>query len=254
MNTTTTTSSTITSAMPASTIADNTVLAALDHLGRPSSTRRFFGVVRSSQTYRNLAYLLLGLPLGTAWFVALVTAVSVGISTLVVALAGIPILIGAWFATRLFANIERRAANTLLGLDLPLAPHAGAGGNLWVRLRSMCSDRDRWRELGYVLLRFPVGVATFTATLVLPAVAASIAYAPFYARLDDGHSFGSWTVGDTHISARFEHFASTSPWAWVMVPVGALVFFAAFHALNGIAKLCGAWAKAQLCTSWATAA
>ena len=81
MNTTNITSANITSATSAAgSIANTTVLAALEHLDRPSSTRRFFGVVRSSQTYRNIAYLLLGLPLGTAWFVALITAVSVGIT------------------------------------------------------------------------------------------------------------------------------------------------------------------------------
>jgi hypothetical protein len=66
----------------------------------PSPRRRFFGVVAQPQSYRNLAYLLLGLPLGTLWFSVLVTLASVSVSMLVVALLGIPLLIGTWYAVR----------------------------------------------------------------------------------------------------------------------------------------------------------
>jgi len=66
-------------------------------------------------SYRNIAYLLIGLPLGTIWFTVLVTGVSVALSMLVIALLGIPMLLGLWYVTRSLANVERRVANALLG-------------------------------------------------------------------------------------------------------------------------------------------
>jgi len=42
------------------------------------------------QTYRNLLYLLLGLPLGTIWFTMILTVVAVGVGLIPVALVWIP--------------------------------------------------------------------------------------------------------------------------------------------------------------------
>ena len=143
----------------------------------PSPPRRFFGVVARPQTYRNLAYLLLGLPLGTLWFSVLVTLASVSVSMLVVALLGIPLLIGTWYAVRAFANVERAVTSALLEQHVDQAPMAaGVSGNLWVRLRDMSRDRARWRELGYLMLRFPAGIATFTlavTALTVPVITAT---------------------------------------------------------------------------------
>ena len=106
--------------------------------GRTSPVRRFFSVVAQPQSYRNIGYLLLGLPLGTIWFSVLISAVSVGLSMLVVALLGIPILLGTWYVIRALANVERGTANALLGGRLALPPVAAPNrGNLWVRLREL---------------------------------------------------------------------------------------------------------------------
>ena len=149
----------------------------------PTPLRRFLGVVIDPQSYRNIGYLLLGLLLGTVWFTVLISGVAIGISMLVVALLGIPILVGLWYATRLFANVERTTANVLLGQHLAHHPVAtNDRGNLWVRLRSMTGDRDRWRELTFLVLRFPVGIATFTVATTALAAPAMVAYAPIAAR------------------------------------------------------------------------
>ena len=65
---------------------------------------------------RRIAYLLLGLPLGTAWFTIVVTGLSVGLSMLVVALVGIPLLLMLWYVVRALANMDRMVANVLLGM------------------------------------------------------------------------------------------------------------------------------------------
>ena len=208
---------------------------------RPSPARRFFGVVTRPQSYRNLGYLLLGLPLGTIWFTILISAYATAISMLVVALLGIPMLWGLWYVTRSFANVERRTANALLAQDLALAPLASADrGNVWVRLRSMSRNRDRWRELAYLLLRFPVGIATFTVAVTALATPFMVAWAPFNVRLADSHPFGDWAL-----SSRMEDVASSS-WSWFLVPLGFAMLIGSFHLINGVAKACGRWATRSL--------
>lgn len=207
---------------------------------RRSPLRRFFGVVAEPNSYRNLGYLLVGLPLGTIWFSVLVSGISVGVSMLVVALLGIPMLLGLWYVTRAFANVERRVANVLLDQDLPSAPFAAPErGNLWVRLRAMTRDRDRWRELGYLMLRFPAGIATATAAVTALTTPVMVAYAPIHIRYDD-HPFGDWAL-----STRMEEVASSS-WSWLLVPLGLVMLFGSFHLLNAIARACGRWTTAWL--------
>lgn len=210
----------------------------------PSLTRRFVGVAARPQSYRNIAYLLLGLPLGTLWFSVLVTVASVSVSMLVVALLGIPMIIGMWYAVRAFANVERAVANTLLDEQIDQAPMAaGVSGNLWVRFKTMGSGRDRWRELGYLLLRFPAGVATFTLAVTALTAPVSVAYAPIYARYvnESDDAFGNWFW-----STELRDFANGNPWSWTLIPAGIALLFAAFHTLNAAAGACARWTIAWL--------
>ena len=210
---------------------------------RTSPVRRIFGVVTDPQSYRNLGYLLVGLPLGTIWFSVLVSALSAGISMVVVALIGIPMLLGTWYLIRWFANVERATANLLLDQHLvaaPMAAPAPAHGNPWSRLRSMSAEHDRRRELGFLMLRFPAGIATFTAAVTALTVPVIVAIAPFTARYGGDHPFGEWRY-----SSRFEDAASSS-WAWFLMPLGAVLLIGSFHLLNVLARACGRWTAAWL--------
>lgn len=207
---------------------------------RLSPLRRFFSVVVDVDTYRNIAYLLLGLPLGVLWFTVLVTGASVSVSMLIIALSGIPMLLGLWYVARAGANVERGVANALLHQHLSYAPiHSSHRGNLWVRLRALSGERDRWREVGFLLLRFPVGVATFTAAATGLSVGFWVVWAPFDARIVD-HPFGDWAL-----SSRMED-ASASQWSWLLVPVGVLLLVVACHLLNGLARACGRWTDSAI--------
>ncbi len=207
---------------------------------RGSPVGRFLGVVVRADSYRNIAYLLLGLLLGTFWFTVLVTAVSVAAGMLVVALVGVPMLVGVWYVSRAFANVGRGVANRLLHERVPFAPISSPHrGNPWRRLRAMSRERDRRRELGFLMARFPAGVATFTAAVTAISVPLLVAWVPIGARIGD-HPFGDWVL-----SSSVEDLA-TSPWSWFLVPLGLLLLVVAFHLLNGLARACGRWAASRL--------
>src|SRR3954451_13972267 len=69
------------------------------------------------RTYRRILYLLLAFPLGTAYFCFLVTILSTGLG-LAITLVGIPVLIGALFAWRAMAQLERRLVGSLLDTEI----------------------------------------------------------------------------------------------------------------------------------------
>lgn len=224
------------------TLAPSTTSPGAPRTGRPSPPRRYFGVVVRPDSYRSIAYLLLGLPLGTLWFAVLVTAVSIGLPMVVVALLGIPILWASWYAVRAFANVERLTTSALAGSGLPTAPiSSSARGNVWRRLRTMSSEGLRWRELAYLLARFPAGVATFTVAVVAVTTPVVVAAAPFTARFG-----GEQPFGDNPASPTLEDVAGGSPWSWLLVPLGAVLLPAAFHLMNALTAACARWAAAWL--------
>src|SRR6516165_2448524 len=73
-------------------------------------------------TYRRLVYLLSALVLGPTWFVALVTAWSLGLGLIITPFV-IPVALLLAFMTRGFAAVEAELARSLLDVEA----HAPAG-------------------------------------------------------------------------------------------------------------------------------
>ena len=78
-----------------------------------SKKRGFFGVVAEPRSYLNIVYLLLAFPLGTFYFVFLVTGLSLGFG-LIITLVGIPILLLVLSGSWVLCRFERQVAITLL--------------------------------------------------------------------------------------------------------------------------------------------
>lgn len=209
----------------------------------------FLGVIADPQSYLNIVYLLLGLPLGIAYFVFLVTGISLGFGLLVI-WVGVPVLafvlLGSWAMCR----FERSLVNTLLKEDIPAVskedrsrqsgggvPRLGAEERLfigaWRRLKSHLSDRLTWTGMFYLLLRFPMGIATFVIAVVLISVTGALLGAPAYYWVDEGIDFGIWQVDEL--------------WeAIILTLIGIPAVFVALHLMNGTAFLSGKLARVML--------
>jgi hypothetical protein len=93
----------------------------------------FFGVIADPQSYVNIFYLLLAFPLGLAYFVFLVTGISVGAS-LIIIWVGVPILVLVFLGSWAMCQLERVLAISLLKEDIPpiaredRSGQPGAGG------------------------------------------------------------------------------------------------------------------------------
>ena len=204
------------------------------------------GVVADPQSYLNIVYLLLGLPLGIAYFVFLVTGISVGFG-LVVIWVGVPILALVLLGSWALCQFERVLTNTLLNEDIPRVerldtsskPEASLGAEerlfigAWRRLKAHLSDRLTWTGIFYLLLRFPLGIGSFVMAVVLISVAASLLGAPAYYWVDEGIELGIWQV-----DVLWE--------ALLLTLAGIPAVFVAFHLMNGTAFLLGKLARVML--------
>jgi Putative sensor len=155
------------------------------------------GAVRPLTTSRGgtiLLYHLLGLPLGIAYFVWLVTGFSTGFG-LLITLIGIPLLTLVLASVRPLAALERALANELLGAEIPGAPLAPSGRGWIGRLTAYWTDGRTWRGVAYLFLRFPAGLAAFTVATVSYGVALTLLAAPLLAPVAaDGLDVGPWDL------------------------------------------------------------
>jgi hypothetical protein len=137
----------------------------------------------TTRGWTQLTHHLLGLPLGMAYFVWIVTGLSLG-AGLAITLLGIPILTFVLANVRPLLMAERELANALLGADLPpvaIAP----GGDGWLgRLKAYWTDGATWRGIAYLLVRFPVGIFTFSVAVAAYSAAVWGLAAPLLAPLD----------------------------------------------------------------------
>jgi hypothetical protein len=182
----------------------------------------------TTRGYRALTHHLLGLPLGIVYFTWFVTGLALGLG-LAVTLLGIPILTVVLASVRPLLAGERALANALLDAGVPPAPLAPAGEGWWGWFKAYWTDSASWRGLAYLLVRFPIGIATFTIAVTAYGVALSLIAAPLLAPLDALH-LGFWEP-----STVLEGLA--------LVPAGLVALLAAAWLSEGIAAGSRALAK-----------
>ncbi len=190
-----------------------------------------FDVVLKGQTWRNIVYLLLAFPLGIAYFVFLITGVATG-AGMAITLIGLPILVGVFLLATVFTHVERMLANGLLGTTYSAPPNTAADADFWGKLRAAFTNVHNWKGIGFLLLRFPAGIATFVTTITLLAITGGLLTAPFtYATGEIEIAF--WTI-DT--------FGEAIVAMALGVPFGLL----SLHVLNGVAWLWKAFTGVML--------
>jgi len=182
----------------------------------------------TARGWTQLTHHLLGLPLGTAYFVWIVTGLSLG-AGLAITLLGIPILTFVLANVRPLLMAERGLANALLGANLPPVAIAPRGEGWFGRLKAYWTDGTTWRGLLYLLVRFPVGTFAFSVAVTVYTAAASALAAPILAPLD-AMDLGFWEP-DTVLEGL------------AFVPFGLLLLFTAGWISEGMAATSRALAR-----------
>jgi hypothetical protein len=140
----------------------------------------FFKVVAKKQTYLNILYLLLSFPLGIAYFVFLVTGLSLGAGLLVL-LVGAFIWLGVLLASKQLMIFERKLATLLLDTSFNEAPHSYNNEGVVRRLQLEVGDLNNWKALIYLFSKFVIGIFNFVVSVTLISVSIGLIFAPMLA-------------------------------------------------------------------------
>ena len=150
----------------------------------------------SPSTLDATAYVALSALLGTIAFSVLVPLLVVGVSLLVLALAGLPLIALAFVFCHLLARLERRRALALLGVEFPSRRFEREGA-LPARTLRWVRSRGSWLELCYAVVALPF-VGWVGGTLVFVAWGVAVAFVSFplwgWAAAGEGRLFG-WQLG-----------------------------------------------------------
>ena len=193
----------------------------------------FFGVIANPQSYLNIVYLLLAFPLGTFYFVFLVTGLSLGLG-LSITVIGLPLLALVLVGARVLCRFERGLVSALLkeSFPQPISRRPESSKGLWSRLQALLKDVTTWTGILYLFLEFPLGVASFTIVVTLISAALALIGAPIiyaYADID-----------------LFIWYVDTLPEAFALTLIGVVWLFLSMYIINGIAFVLSRMAKALL--------
>jgi Putative sensor len=195
------------------------------------------GVVVNPQTYRNIAYLLLTFPLGVAYFIFLVTGISLGVS-LAILWIGIPLLIGVLMLSRTFANLERRLTSKLLNIEIALPTSDGVQKTFWQRAKAVVVDPGTWAEIFYLFSKFVLGIISFVVVVTLLATSLGLMATPFF--------WNQWGIEAWDVGIPGIWTVDSFPKALGVSVIGAIIGVASLHLTNGLAWLYGEYSKAIL--------
>ena len=131
------------------------------------------------ETWRELAYLLLGGPIAVAAFVVFVTGLTTGLS-LAITLVGLPILLATAYADRGLAWLERRRAALVLGERIPEAYRRPSRPGILSRAKSVAVDPQTWKDAGWMVALSVVGFSSWVVTIVFWSIPLWALTLPFY--------------------------------------------------------------------------
>lgn len=194
------------------------------------------GVVADRQTYRNLLYVVLAFPLGLLYYVILITGFSLGLALLVL-VVGAGVLVALLVGLRSVASFERGLANRLLGTTIPAPEDVDSGGGLVASVRGYLRASSTWRGLGFVMLKFWLGLASFVLLVALLGTAIDLTLVPVFPGGALNVTVGGWAVAES---------IETTTQQALAVPAGLVLGLVALHALNGFARVNAAIAESLL--------
>ena len=185
------------------------------------------------QHYRNVAFLLTSFPLGLAYFVAVVTGLSLGAGLAVLGIGLVVLYVTLW-GVRGIAAFERRRVRVLLGRDIQTPSGPPNADGLLDRLRLLVGSSTVWRSVGYVVFVFGYGIVGFTVTVTGLGLTLGFLSAPL-------------TYDTAFASPQLGFWEPTSlPEALAVAPLGVVALAATLYAATSIVAVGGSVAATLL--------
>jgi hypothetical protein len=183
----------------------------------------------------SLAYLAMNLPIGIASFVFVVTTVSVGVGTAVI-WVGVAVLALAFLAMRGLASLERIRVHAMLGTYVasPYRPTPDRG-----RWLSRVKDPATWKDMAYLVLMLPLGIAEFTIVVVIWSTSLYLTFLPLY---------WNWVPSDWQLVMWNHPLVNIDSWLGTLPFAGLGVLLLAFSIIvtNALGTVHAVYARAML--------
>jgi two-component system, OmpR family, sensor histidine kinase BaeS len=209
---------------------------------RPSLKRKVVSltpkkVELEDQILSSITYLLLGLPFGILYFVVLIVGIALGVP-LALLWIGLPVLYATLIMAGGFARFERWLLEGLLNRTIPyeIEPRSAKTwlGRLWQQLSSF----NTWKEIVYLILKFPFGLISSIITIVVLALDIALMLSPvlLLTKLDlpildlDGYKF------------RIDSLENAA----IAFAIGLALTFISIPFLNWLARINAAFAQIML--------
>ena len=196
----------------------------------PDVLMQLVGAPFRPRTYTNLLYLMLAFPLGIAYFVFLAAGLAAGFGLTIVWI-GIPLLALVFAGSWAFAAFERQMAIHLLGAEVPPmiplivpAPNGEARTALQ-RAGDFFGNPGTWKGMAFLLLKFPLGLVSFVATVTLLSTSAAFLLAPV------AWYWGVFDIDVEGLALRVDSLGG----AWGCALLGLGLLFLSLNLLNALA-------------------
>ena len=213
-----------------------TLLPVAPQVPAPRLSRTVFGPAVEPRTYSRFAYMMIGLPIATAYFSYVITMLSISVGMLVT-LLGLPLLGLTLITSRALTSLDCRLTETLLGIEMPqVAALRPRGTSFWQTVKLRLLDREAWIDCAYLLLRFPLAVFTFTVAVVFVGEALWMICLPLLVAVG---------VHGNLLNGVNWHVNSVSH-ALLFVAPGIVLFFVSLHIVNLLAVLSASLARGMI--------
>lgn len=142
-------------------------------------------------------------------------------------MVGLGILLATVIGVRYIASFERRLANALLGTAIATPDDVEtAGEGVIGTAKAYLTASSTWRGLGFVVLKFWVGILSFVLLVTFLGTAIELVLVPVFPGGALNVEIASWEVAKS---------VTTTTQRAVAVPGGAVLALLALHILNAFA-------------------
>jgi signal transduction histidine kinase len=141
-------------------------------------------VIRDPLSWRAALYLLVSMGFGLAWFVILVTGVSLSAGLLII-WVGVPLFALLMIAWRAGAMLERLLVRAAFGLSIPSPYRRLPEGGPFRKFRTMASDPATWKDLAYLAVLFPITLVEFVISVTMWAATGLFLFLPLIVLFSD---------------------------------------------------------------------
>ncbi len=197
-------------------------------------------LAQKKQTYTNLFYLLLSLPLGTIYFAVVIAAVALSAASLLVAIIPLMILFiaGCWK----LAIFERDMAIKWLHVDIPpMAAPLPSKTNWFQRFTIHMSRGVTWKSIAYLFFKFPFGVLGFYIVCMVILLIAALSITSFV--------IGFLAAPFVFLYRILTHRSVSWKTVWrylLIILIAGGITLTPLYAINGVAALWGMFAQVML--------